>query len=488
MVNKLTFNERKYNTTIKQPHLELIDYRELDKFGVFIDSKYGLFEGTYHKVLAGVKMHPNRASDGRKFTFEQAAKSLNDKFKHLTLLNYTEGKNVCTVLDEAYGEFEGVYISIRAGGTIHPSRKTISLKNGYEKGKDKRIQTCMDKYGVQHVTQVETIKDKMKNTLMSNYGVVCPMKNVDIKEKFIETLNDKRGSESHTLIAQQHNISQTMASKLIRDYGEVPENYEKQKFTIETVVENILKLNNIKYSKGINVCRKRPDITIDDKKLIIECDGLRWHSDGAHKYMSKDYHKIKQTIYTSNGFTSLFFREDEIKSKKIFIIESIIKNKLGLSNKIFARKCKIVDLQINEVNKFFIDNHLMGKGKGRAFGLLYDGELVAAIQVVKKGTGLDVSRFATKLNTSVVGGLSKLLKQVERVLKPEFIQSFVDLRYGTGISLETLGYTRKSEYLSFKWTDFKTTYHRMMFKGNTGYEKGFYKIWDCGQAKYVKYL
>ena len=49
-------------------------------------------------------------------------------------------------------------------------------------------------------------------------------------------------------------------------------------------------------------------------------------------------------------------------------------------------------------------------------------------------------------------------------------------------------FSKKSENLSFKWPDFKNTYHRLNFRGNTGYDKKLRKIWDCGQAKWIKEL
>jgi hypothetical protein len=53
--------------------------------------------------------------------------------------------------------------------------------------------------------------------------------------------------------------------------------------------------------------------------------------------------------------------------------------------------------------------------------------------------------------------------------------------------LGDLGFVQKSCHLSFKWTNTRYTYHRMKFPSNTGYEQGMNKIWDCGQAKWVKY-
>ena len=66
--------------------------------------------------------------------------------------------------------------------------------------------------------------------------------------------------------------------------------------------------------------------------------------------------------------------------------------------------------------------------------------------------------------------------------------TFIDKRYGLGGYLKDMGFKHMNESLSFKWTDFNETFHRMNFKGNTGYDHGLFKIWDCGQAKWEKYV
>ena len=146
------------------------------------------------------------------------------------------------------------------------------------------------------------------------------------------------------------------------------------------------------------------------------------------------------------------------------------------------------DVNTTTANEFFNDNHLMGKGKGAAFGLYHNNELVTCIRVVKKKDGLDISRFAHKLNTNIIGGFSKLLKHVEQTLNPAFIQTFIDRRYGQGNYLTSLGFTKETESLSFSWYLDNKVLHRMRFPGNTGYQLGAYKIWDARQAKWVKYM
>lgn len=72
-----------------------------------------------------------------------------------------------------------------------------------------------------------------------------------------------------------------------------------------------------------------------------------------------------------------------------------------------------------------------------------------------------------------------------KVLRPTYIQTFIDRRYGTGTHLKSLGWKFVHEYPSFRWTDGAMSYHRMKFPGSTGYNHGMAKIWDCGQAKWV---
>ena len=74
--------------------------------------------------------------------------------------------------------------------------------------------------------------------------------------------------------------------------------------------------------------------------------------------------------------------------------------------------------------------------------------------------------------------------------------SFVDLRYGNGSSLLKAGFELKGITLGWKWTDFKSTYNRLRCRANMDDRKltekehanelGLYKIYDAGQAKFIK--
>ena len=226
-----------------------------------------------------------------------------------------------------------------------------------------------------------------------------------------------------------------------------------------------------------------PDIVLEKEKVVIECDGLYWHSDA--RMSSNSYHSKKRKAYTDAGYRPFFFREDEL-NKKPSLCRSILENCLKSNKKIAARKTQVTE---ETDSAFFEDNHLMGRGAGRVFALKHEQTTVAAIQVKARNRErreFEVSRFCVLPGVSVQGGFSKLITYVMKELNPRTLVTFIDLRYGSGEYLTGLGWTKVSTHISFRWTDCKgNSVGRMTFPGNSGYANGFHKIYDCGQAKWV---
>ena len=329
---------------------------------------------------------------------------------------------------------------------------------------------------------------KRKDTNIERYGFESVMQNPDIIAKGLATrrktgdilLYDGKTIEEWAL---EKDVSRSWAAVVLREYGiEKMEILEKGRTDIEMFIKTILDKNNIKYIEQPSIENKRGDFLVDN--LIIECDGEYWHSE---ENKGRNYHKDKRNIYIKNGYDCLFFWGNEIILKSN-IVESVILNRLGLTkNRIFARKCQTQEISKSQAKDFMIHNHLMGFGRGRAFGLFHDEVLVSVIQVNQRfNEGIEISRFCNILNTNVVGGFSKLLKYIENTLCPEKIITFIDLRYGKVGYLTNLGFDKVTEYVSFKWNHKGATVNRMTFPGNSGYKEGFTKIWDCGQAKWVK--
>ncbi len=272
--------------------------------------------------------------------------------------------------------------------------------------------------------------------------------------------------------------------------------YQPKSTDIENIFEGLFKIK--KYDKQIilNDKKYRPDFKLSET-VYVDIDGLYWHSD---KVMEDNfYHFHKREKYEQKKMRIFQIRADEI-TNKMGIVKSIINIELKNEiTKIFARKTSIKLISNQEASKFFDKNHLMGSGvSAKAIGLYYNNELIMCLSYKKYKKGIDISRVCSKLNTLVVGGLGKLIKYIEKEEKPKFIQSFVDLRYGTGKSLEKLGFIRVGATLGWKWTDGTNTFNRLKCRANMderrlsesqyAEELGWHKIYDAGQAKYIKTL
>lgn len=232
--------------------------------------------------------------------------------------------------------------------------------------------------------------------------------------------------------------------------------------------------------KALEDHRFRPDFRIPSHNLIVEANGLYHHREELY---GKNYHLERKNIFEARGYRSLFFLEDEIRNRPK-VVESIIRNALKLNfRRFYARKLAVIELDPD----FFDTHHLMGRGKGKCFGLEAGGEVVAGICVKFKNKAeglLDVSRFCTAPCTTVVGGFSRLIQHAVRELSTSKVQTFIDLRYGTGSHLASMNWKLRSCNLSFVWAKGNTSVHRMRFPGNTGYDYGYWKVWDCGQARW----
>lgn len=389
----------------------------------------------------------------------------------------------------------GVEFSRHIPGVDEKIRKTCNELYGGDTPlsskaiQDKVKQTNLDKYG-QTSVPYELVKDKTIATNRERYGVDYVTQNPETIEKQVAT-RIKRGliyvldGMKAEEWSKKVGIAASTMRKRIKELGfEEAILIPKRQSTIEYLMEKFLKDNNINFQPQKKIEDKYADFVLTDFNLIIEVDGLYWHSDAINA--DKKYHVKKKEIYERNGYSTMFFREDEME-KKFEIVKSVILNKIGKNVKrVFARKTEIVVLNKKEAREFFEANHLMGRGSGKCYGLRYEGETVSAIRINKRGEGLEISRFCNTINTSVIGGYSKLISHIEKTEKPELIKTFVDLRYGDGEYLKELGFQKIRQHLSFRWVLDDKTFPRQKFTGNTGYDNRCFKIWDCGQALWQK--
>lgn len=376
---------------------------------------------------------------------------------------------------------------------------------------DKSKETLKRNYNVEHPMESPEIRERLKFTFINKYGVDNPMKNEDIKLK----LRDKEIDMGYIVpLSNGYTIAQycaklglpflSRAFQLRKQYGDdfVIEWLDNRKQSVSSL-EMLFKKHfpdAISYQKVPNEIKGsgyRPDFIIN--KTYIDVDGLLYHSE---KYKENNFHLNKRNTYKNAGLSLIQFRQDEI-TDKIDIVKSIISTKTYSNNinKVFARKLKIKEITQTLANEFFERTHLMGGFNGsKCIALVTENDTIVACLSYKRIVNgvIDISRFSCELNTVVVGGLSRLLSYLYNKEKPSIIQSFVDLRYGDGKSLLGLGFIEESVTLGWKWTDGWQSFSRQSCMANMddrglsereyADELGWFKIYDAGQAKFVKYL
>lgn len=477
----------------------------------FIDSQYGPFKSHIKAMedagkrvgLGPLSTHPQAIIDRRKATNIQKYGSISPASSKEVQARY---KNT---IKQRYG-----VANISSLSSVKEKKKNTLLNNygvsnpmHSEEVKFKVKKTVKNKYKVNNVAQADFIKEKMKATSLKRYGTHNPMHNELVKEKQLQAVvskyddngklnmlpNGKYISEYCKLF--DTNPCSQYANYIYRNIGpEAAQNWiENHKDRISNLELTFLKLTedlgSIRWDRKIfSDYGYRPDIKISDT-LFVDLDGLLYHSERYKK--DNSYHQDKRLVYEKEGKTLLQFRQDEL-IKSPHIIKSMINLKFNkVEKKAFARKLTIKPVDIYKANEFLEVNHLMGGvHNAKSIGLWDNNELLMLVcykhYKKDKESRLELDRVCTKINTLVVGGLSRLLSFIIKEENPIKIVSFVDLRYADGHSLVKLGFIKEKEHLSWKWTDGHYTYNRRRaLTRKEADKKGWYRIYDAGQAKFI---
>lgn len=133
--------------------------------------------------------------------------------------------------------------------------------------------------------------------------------------------------------------------------------------------------------------------------------------------------------------------------RRLRIIVERILHKEGLhTQKIFARKCSIAELDTLTASRFLDANHFQGRGASRIkIGLKHGDELVAVMTFGKprfaKKYDWELIRYATAGGVTVVGGASRLLAYFRKTFGGTII-TYSDRRWGNGGLYAALGFKK----------------------------------------------
>lgn len=179
------------------------------------------------------------------------------------------------------------------------------------------------------------------------------------------------------------------------------------------------------------------DIYIPEKNIAIEVDGIYWHQFDHEKTANK------KQLCEAKGISLLHITDIAWESKSE-IWKSILSSKLKTQSKIFARKCELKSVDFNEASIFLDKNHLQGSvNHSKAYGLYLNDELQALMTFGKprfnKNFNCELLRYSSKLETTVVGGASRLLKAFISKF-PGNIVTYAKKEYSNGNLYKTLGF------------------------------------------------
>lgn len=249
---------------------------------------------------------------------------------------------------------------------------------------------------------------------------------------------------------------------------------------------------------------KEIDIYVPSLKIGFEFDGLIWHSERFKS--DKNYHLNKTNICLSKGIRLIHIFEDEWTLKKE-IVKSRIKSLLHKNDKIiYARKCVVKEVSSGVYKSFVEGNHLQGFVNSKyRYGLFYNNKLISVMSFgsLRKNLGsisldneYELLRFCNKLNTSVVGGASKLLKYFIEKIHPKRIISYADRRWSNGELYDKLGFNfvkntspgyfyivgnhRENRFKYRKDVLVKEGFSKNKTEHEIMLERKIYRIYDCG--------
>ncbi len=181
------------------------------------------------------------------------------------------------------------------------------------------------------------------------------------------------------------------------------------------------------------------DIWCPEQQIGVEVNGVYWHSE---KFKPKHYHQEKATLASSKDIRLLQFWEHELK-EKARVCKSMLRSALGLCDRYYARELEI--RRLSKQARWFAENHLQGGCSAEiAYGLFNGGACLCAMSFGKprfnKTYEWELLRFANRLNTTVVGGASRLFMHFLKEHSPATVLSYADLRISNGNLYRQLGF------------------------------------------------
>lgn len=384
--------------------------------------------------------------------------SMLDKVLKYYNIHKSRKQSSSLVLDAKYSKYgsKKVYDAIVAEKT----RKTIidrdgSLESHYQKVQEKVAKTYEERYGSRNFYN----KDAMRATCLERYGVEAPC-----------------------MLPQARMCGNNSKPNL--------------------AFASLLDANNISYEREFNVGNYSYDFKVDN--VLIEVDPSITHNVTFNPFgrdtISATYHKDKSDCAKENGFRCIhIFDWDDVNK---------VVNLLKKRDTVYARKCKVIEVDKKVAHDYLDAFHLQGDAKDEVRLALVYGDLMIVSMMTfgkpryNKKFDYEIIRYCSNYN--VIGGAEKLFSYFIEKYSPNSVISYCDNSKFDGNTYIKLGFKCTDCKISKHWYNMKNGKHitdnllrqrgfDQLFDANFGkgtsneelmQSFGFVEIYDCGQSRY----
>jgi transposase-like protein len=391
-------------------------------------------------------------------------------------------------------------------------------------------QTCIDRYGVENPGMIPAVRERVANTMNERYGGYYLAVNgnehkhkawtlrktnvllTEFNTKLLEPIDSSK-DKYRALCLSCHeefnlNIANGDVSRCPKCFF-IPANRSKKEAALSTFIHELgfTTITNAK-SKEL-IWPYSLDAWIPSKRIAIEFNGDYWHRE-EHKGASYHLDKLKSCIAKGIKLIQVFEHEFDYKRE---LVNARIKSIFGvIEQKLYARNCQHVEVNAADARAFLDRNHLQGfVSSALNLGLAYKGELVMLMTVGKPRYNLtaelELLRLCTKRELTVVGGVSKLLKQLKQLHLGKTLLTYHDRRWGESSVYEALGFIKGEpsppSYIyiknGIKLSRYQAQKHKLpkllgekfseaLTESENMSKAGYHKLYDCGQHVYTMTL
>ena len=364
--------------------------------------------------------------------------------------------------------------------------------------------TCEERYGVSSRGAIPSRIAHAKETAMNNWGA----NNYCNRVQAHQTMLDRYGVEH----AMQNDTIKQHASQVIQAlYGVAwncmrPEarHYGSNNSGPNSQFELLLANNSIDFTREFAVGSYSYDFKIGNTLVEINpsiTHNSTWTPYGDHSGVDSDYHYKKTRTAESHGYRCIHIWDWDNSSKII----AMLKNRETL----YARKCVVEEVDVKTASEFINKHHLQNYARDNVrVALKYESEIVSIMTFGKprynKKCEWELIRYCSSKN--IVGGAQKLFTYFVNNYNPKSIVSYCDRSKFSGETYTRLGFTSDNKYAPSRhwWSDklkkhitnnlllkhgfdqlFKTNYGINTSNEQLMYDHGFLDVYDAGQETYT---